>query len=200
MEPTMIQPVPNREQISAVVNLCVEGALNFLMGESTEDRRREMHEEHDALLKIIDQHPVPVIRPVLTPREQIIQDTEESNEHVLAAMTELEKAHHLTKCKHCRETLRETANIVHSKTQEILDMNQKVLMIQQMKEIGDLPQESTWEDLNKVQKKQVEVMVEKFHPLRSSDEYPLGGDKIETKRKNPQPRKVQKPKQKPKRK
>lgn len=193
VDPATFQQVPNKEQISAVVNLCVEGALNILMGESTEDRRRQMHEEHDALLKIIDQHPVPAIAPSMSPRERIILDTQESNNHVLTAMSELEKAHHLSKCKHCRETLRETAQIVHSKTQEILDMNEKVLMIQKMKEIGDLPQEATWDDLNKVQKKQVETLVEKFHPLRTAGEYLVGGDKIEGKRKNPQ-RKTQKPK------
>ena len=200
----MIQPVPNREQISAVVDLCVQGALNFLMGESPEDRRREMHEEHDRMLEIIDAHPVPEIRPYMSPREQIIQDTNESNEHVRAALEELERAQKLAKCSACKSTLGETINIVHSKTQEILDASEKVLMMQKMKDIGDLPPDAHWDELSKVQKKQVETLVEKFRPVPTVDYFAeeAAGElrNAEIRRKTQQKRRAQKPKQKARRK
>jgi hypothetical protein len=198
-EPTVIQPVPNRDQIGAIVNLCTEGLLNILMGESPEDRKREMNENHDRMLKIIDAHPVADAKPYQSPREQIMQETQESNNHIHSAMTELEKAQKLAKCSVCKKQIGETINIVHSKTQEILDASEKVLAMQRLKEIGELPTDATWEDLNKIQKRQVETIVEKFRPVQPID-YMDGGElQNEAKRKISKPRKPQKPKSKSRR-
>lgn len=197
----MITQIPNKEQIGAIVNLCVDGLLGFVFNESADDRRKEMHAEHDAMLKIIDEHPVPQIKPYINPREQIMRETAESNDHILQAMTELEKAQSLAKCSVCKKEISETINIVHEKTQEILDASQKVLMMQRLKDANELPPDVHWEDLNKNQKKMVEDLIERSKPVTAADYFREGGEEIgESKRKNPKPRKTQKPKQKPRRK
>ena len=203
-EPTMLQPIPSREQIGAIIELCVTGALDFLMGESNEDRRKAMHQQHDEMLKIIDAHPVPEIKPYVSPREMIMKETTESNEHVRTALEELEKAQSLAKCSVCKKEIGETIDIVSSKTQEILDASEKVLVMQRLKDVGELPPDIHWEELNKNQKRMVENLVERFRPEKPAEYFGEGGEEengeIQIKRKNPRPRKSQKPKQKPRRK
>ena len=107
-EPTMITQVPSRDQICAIVNLCTEGLLNIVMGESTGDKLKEMNEEHDKMLEIVNAHKFQMQTPkqYQSPREQIISETRESNEHVLSALSELEKAQKLSKCKTVRDNRR----------------------------------------------------------------------------------------------
>jgi hypothetical protein len=201
-EPTMITQVPSKEQISAIVNLCTEGLLNIVMGQNTEDKLKEMNEEHDKMLEIVNAHKIPAPNRYQSPREQIIAETKEANDHVRSALSELEKAQKLSKCNVCKETLGQTIDIVSNKTQEILDASEKVLVMQRLKEVGELPPDITWDDLNKVQKKTVENLVEKFRPVPIEDYFEEGGDlqNGEIKRKNPKPRKTQKPKPKARRK
>jgi hypothetical protein len=193
--PTESEPAP----IAQIVNICVDGILNMIMGESTGDRSKEMNEHHDRLLKIVEENRIPDAPRYATPREQITAETREANDHVRMALSELEKAQKLSKCGVCKATLADTINIVSDKTQEILETSEKLLAIQRMKDMGELPPDAKWETLNKNQKKQVDHIVEKFRPpvpILESDYFKGVGDEngTKTKRTARKPAQKRKPK------
>lgn len=154
-------------QVSRGVDIAVNGILNAILGESTEDRRKEMNEHHDRLLQIVQTTPVSTPRmPMMSPREKIVADTHDSNEHIRNALEELRKARSLTKCGVCKGTLDATIGFVGEATSEILDSSEKVLAIQKLKDIGEIAPEMTWDDLSKAQKAMVNELVQQYHPLR----------------------------------
>ena len=154
-------------QVSRGVDIAVNGLLNAIFGESSDDRRKEMNDHHDRLLQIVQTTPVSAPRmPMMSPREKIVEDTRDSNEHIRNALEELRKARSLTKCSVCKGTLDATIGIVGEATSEILDSSEKVLAIQKLKDIGEIAPEQTWNDLNKAQKALVNEVVQQYHPLR----------------------------------
>ena len=157
-------------QISKVVDIAVNGLLNTLLGESTTDKRNEMNAHHDKLLAIVQKTPIVPQKPsmISNPREQIETDVRESNEHIRNAMDELKKAHSLSKCGSCRGTLENTINYVGEATGEILDASEKILAMQRLKDIGELPPDIKWVELNKNQKKLVDGIVQQYHPLKET--------------------------------
>jgi hypothetical protein len=155
--------------ISKAVDIAVTGLLNALLGETTDERRTEMNAHHDKLLEIVQKAPITPPRvhvPMLSPRERIEKDVRESNDHIRKALEELEKAHSLSKCGACRATLEGTINVVGEATNEILDASEKILAMQKLKEVGELPPDATYDGLNRNQKGLVKNIVQQFHPMR----------------------------------
>ena len=154
-------------QVSKAVDMAVNGLLNAIMGESTDDRRKEMNEHHDRLLEIVQKTPVaPSRHQFVSPREKIERDVRDSNEHIRAAMDELKQARSLTKCSVCKGTLDATIDIVGEATNEILDTSEKVLAIQKLKDVGEIAPEQTWDTINRKQKDLVLELVQQYHPLK----------------------------------
>jgi hypothetical protein len=149
-----------------------------LLGETTEDKLKEMNEHHDKMLEIVQKTPVtPVVSAMISPREKVEKDVRDSNDHIRNAIDELKKARDLSKCGVCKGTLDNTINIVGEATGEILDASEKVLAMQKLKDIGELPREVTWDDLNKNQKAVVNEVVQQYHPLKQE---PIGEEEEET--------------------
>jgi len=154
-------------QVSKAVDIAINGLLNALLGETTEDKREEMNRHHDQLLEIVNKTPITPIRsPGISPREKIEKDVRDSNDHIRNAIEELKKARDLSKCGVCKGTLDTTIDVVGEATGEILDASEKVLAMQKLKDIGELPPDVTWDDLNKNQKGLVADVVQQYHPLR----------------------------------
>jgi hypothetical protein len=152
-------------QVSQLVDAGVNTFLNMIFGQSKDEKIKEMNEHTDHLIKIVEQNKLPPQRePMLSPRESVERDIRESNEHITTAMAELEKARQKSKCGVCKDTLSQTIDFVGEKTGEILDVSEKVLALQKLKESGEIPRELTWYDLTKKQKKLVEDAIELYKP------------------------------------
>ena len=159
-------------QVSRLVTMCVEGGLNILLGQSTDDKRKEMDEHYDKLTNIVVKNKVPQIShtPYVSPRESAERDIRETNEHISSAIVELEKAREKSKCGVCKNTLNETIDFVSEKTGEILETSEKVLAMRKLKDTGEIPETSTWDNLTKKQKKLVEVVVDRYHPMTAFEQ------------------------------
>jgi hypothetical protein len=155
-------------QVTKGVDMMVNGLLNALFGETSEDKRKEMNEHHDRLLAIVQKTPVtpPRVAMTISPREKIEKDVRDSNDHIRTALDELKKARDLSKCGVCKGTLNETIDFVGEATSEILDASEKVLAMQKLKDVGELPPDAKWDDLDKNQKELVSEVVEQYHPLK----------------------------------
>jgi len=152
-------------QVSKIVDMCVNGLLDILMNPSKEEKLKENEEHHNHLINIVNENKLPPQRARLSPRESVERDIRESNEHINTAIIELERAREKSKCGVCKHTLEETIDLVSEKTGEILDVSEKVLALQRLKEIGEIPPTLTWNDLTKKQKKQVEEIVKTYRPV-----------------------------------
>jgi hypothetical protein len=179
--------------VDKAVNVVVDGVLDLILGESTDDRRREMNEHHDRLLEIVSKTPItpPRAQSVMSPRQRIEVDTRESNEHIRNALEELNKARNLTKCGACKASLDNTINAVGEATSEILDSSEKVLAMQKLKDVGEIAPEQTWDDLTKDQKVMVNQLVDQYHPLRP--ELLTENEEEEGERQNGRKKQVRKP-------
>ena len=164
-------------QVSKLVDLGVNGLLNILLGQSKEDKIKEMNDQHDALIAIVNRNKLSPPTEHLSPRESVERDIRDTNVHINTALVELEQARTKSKCGVCKETLNETINLVSEKTGEILDASEKVLAMQRLKETGEIPQMATWQELNKKEKKLVETVVNAFKQARPVEEQ-LGGADI----------------------
>jgi hypothetical protein len=154
-------------QVSKAVDIAINGLLNALLGETSEDKLTEMNDHHDRLLEIVKKTPITPFSPTrVSPREKIEQDVRDSNDHIRNAIEELKKARDLSKCGVCKGTLNNTIDIVGEATGEILDASEKVLAMQKLKDTGDLPPDVKWDDLNKNQKGLVADVVQQYHPLK----------------------------------
>lgn len=153
-------------QVTRLVDMGVNGFLNLLFNQSKEEKLKDMNEHHDHLLEIVKANKVEPPRQLrLSPRESVERDIRESNDHINTAITELERAREKSKCGVCKHTLEETIDLVSEKTGEILDVSEKVLALQRLKESGEIPADLTWYDLTKAQKKLVEETVELYKPI-----------------------------------
>jgi len=163
-------------QVTRLVDLGVNGFLNILLGQSKEDKMREMGEHHDHLIEIVNKNKASAPRelPRLSPRESVERDIRESNEHINAAIVELERAREKSKCGVCKNTLGETIDLVSEKTGEILDVSEKVLALQRLKETGEISPTLSWYDLNRKQKKLVEETVKMYRPIETPQESAIG--------------------------
>lgn len=157
-------------QVTKIVDMCVDGLLNILLTPSKEDKLKEIEEHHNHLIDIVNKNKLPPQRERLTPRESVERDIRESNEHINTAIVELERAREKSKCGVCKNTLGETIDLVSEKTGEILDVSEKVLALQRLKESGEIPATLTWNDLTKKQKKQVEDVVNAYRPIEIPQE------------------------------
>lgn len=157
-------------QVSKAVDIAINGLMNALLGESTIDKREEMNAHHDKLLEIVQRTPVtpPRASPMMSPREKIESDVRDSNVHIRNAIGELQKARSLSKCAACKGTLDNTINYVGEATSEILDVSEKILAMQKLKDVGELHPESKWDDLTSNQKKMVNAVVQQYHPLKEN--------------------------------
>jgi len=164
-------------QVSKLVDLGVNGLLNILLGQSKEDKIKEMNDQHDALIAIVNRNKLSPPTEHLSPRESVERDIRDTNVHINTALVELEQARTKSKCGVCKETLNETINLVSEKTGEILDASEKVLAMQRLKETGEIPQMATWQELTKKEKKLVETVVNAFKQARPVEEQ-LGGADI----------------------
>lgn len=179
-------------QVSKIVDIAVNGLLNTLLGETTDDKRDEMNKHHDHLLEIVQKTPITPPKPaMMSPRERVEKDVRDSNDHIRNAVEELKKARDLSKCSVCKGTLENTINVVGEATEEILDASEKVLAMQKLKDVGELPREVTWDDLNKNQKKTVSDVVQQYHPLRPevSEEEEEEGSNVSRKKTTRKPQK-----------
>jgi len=160
-------------QVTRLVDMGVNGFLNLLFSQSKEDKLKENEEHTNKLLNIVNQNKVRQMPPRLSPRESVERDIRESNEHINTALVELERAREKSKCGVCKHTLGETINLVSEKTGEILDVSEKVLALQRLKETGQIPSDLSWYDLSKAQKKLVEETVQMYKPISPQE---LTGD------------------------
>lgn len=177
-------------QVSRLVDLGVNGILNIIFGESKEDRIKNMNDHHDHLIEIVQKNKLLPPQERLSPREAVERDIHDTNTHINTALIELQRAQELSKCGVCKETLNETIDFVSEKTGEITDASEKVLAMQRLKETGEISPTSTWQDLNRKEKKLVETVVNTFRQARPVEEQ-LGGADIGKK-------KFKKPGRKPK--
>ena len=140
----------------------------MVLGESIEDKRAETKEHYDRMEQILNSSPVALqpIAPQLTPFQRVETDIRDSNEHIQTALEELQKARDLSKCGVCRGALEETIDYVGEVTGEILDNSEKALAIRKLKDVGELPPDITWDELNPSDKKIVMQLVQQYHPLR----------------------------------
>lgn len=161
-------------QVSKLVDIGVNGLLNILLGQSKEDKLKEMNDQHDALIAIVNKNKLSPPQEHLSPRESVEKDIRDTNVHINTALIELEQARTKSKCGVCKETLNETIDLVSEKTGEILDASEKVLAMQRLKETGEIPQMATWQELTKKEKKLVETVVNAFKQVRPVEEQ-LGG-------------------------
>ena len=152
-------------QVTRLVDMGVNGLLNILFNQSKEEKLKENEDHTNKLLDIVNQNKVKQMQPRLSPRESVERDIRESNEHINVALTELERAREKSKCGVCRHTLEETIDLVSEKTGEILDVSEKVLALQRLKETGQIPSDLSWYDLTKAQKKLVEETVDMYKPI-----------------------------------
>jgi len=157
-------------QVTKLVDLGVNGFLNMLFGQSKEDKQKEMNDHHDKLLEIVNKNKLPPQRARMSPRESVERDIRESNEHINTAITELERARAQSKCGVCKSTLTETIDLVSEKTGEILDVSEKILALQRLKEGGEIPSNLSWYDLTKKQKKLVEDRVKIYRQINNPRE------------------------------
>lgn len=164
-------------QVSKLVDIGVNGLLNILLGQSKEDKLKEMNDQHDALIAIVNRNKLSPPPEHLSPRESVEKDIRDTNVHINTALVELEHARTKSKCGVCKETLNETIDLVSEKTGEILDASEKVLAMQRLKETGEIPQMATWQELTKKEKKLVETVVNAFKQARPVEEQ-LGGADI----------------------
>jgi hypothetical protein len=158
-------------QVTRLVDMCIDGLLNVLMNPSKEDKLKEIADHHDHLLEIINKNKLlPQRAPMMSPRESVERDIRESNAHINTAITELERAREQSKCGVCKSTLTETIDLVSEKTGEILDVSEKILALQRLKEGGEIPSNLSWYDLNRKQKKLVEERVNIYHQINNPRE------------------------------
>jgi hypothetical protein len=158
-------------QVTRLVDMGVNGFLNLLFSQSKEDKLKENEEHTNRLLNIVNTNkPSPRQQPRLSPRESVERDIRESNDHINTAIVELERAREKSKCGVCKHTLDETIDLVSEKTGEILDVSEKVLALQRLKETGEIPSHLSWYDLTKAQKKIVADTVQIYKPMVSQQE------------------------------
>jgi hypothetical protein len=159
-------------QVTRLVDMGVNGFLNLLFSQSKEDKIKENEEHTNRLLDIVNTNKPAMRQPQmrLSPRESIEKDIRESNDHINTAIVELGRAREKSKCGVCKHTLDETIDLVSEKTGEILDVSEKVLALQRLKETGEIPSHLSWYDLTKAQKKIVADTVEIYKPMVSQQE------------------------------
>lgn len=157
-------------QVQRLVTMCVEGGLNMILGQSTNDRKKEMDEHFDKLAAIVEKNKVNAVEPRLSPRETAENDIRDTNRHISSAINELRTAREKSKCGVCKTTIDETINYVSEMTGEILETSEKVLAMRKLKDAGEIPEISKWGDLTKKQKKLVETIVDKYHPLTAFEQ------------------------------
>ena len=158
-------------QVTRLVDMGVNGFLNLLFSQSKEDKLKENEEHTNRLLNIVNTNkPSQRQQPRLSPRESVERDIRESNDHINTAIVELERAREKSKCGVCKHTLDETIDLVSEKTGEILDVSEKVLALQRLKETGEIPSHLSWYDLTKAQKKIVADTVQIYKPMVSQQE------------------------------
>ena len=182
-------------QISKAVDIGVNGLLDILLGQSKDDRLKEMNEHHDKLLEIVNHSNVPHLQDLSSARitpmnasQSLKNEIETANSHIRSAITELMEARNHTRCRVCRGKLEEAIGLVGDKTGEILETSERVLAIQRLRDTGDIPPGLTYDDLSRKQKQLVEGIVEKFHPAQALEEKGIPEGAMEYVGKYQQPR------------
>ena len=98
-----------------------------------------------------DRHPPN--SPRMTPSEM--------GEQIATAIAILEDAKNSTTCRHCKQHLDTAIDGVRSETESIVKASEKQKIMNTLKDRGELPETSTWEDLSSSDRKRVNRIARK---------------------------------------
>lgn len=95
--------------------------------------------------------------------EEAIDEAEQVKQKIVESLEGLRDAVSITRCKTCKGKIETAYNFVASETHDIIDITDKVVAIQYLKDMGKLPGDARWETLDDDQKQIVRDTVLDLH-------------------------------------
>lgn len=157
--------------LGGIINMAVVKTVDFLFGDTKEDRKNRLDKYYNRVKTIVDQHQPDLSlggTPFTTPQHRIMQELDEVDESIMDALRKMENAKNKSRCGVCRSDLEETIHLMKERVAPIFDAQDKIRAIQQLKENGKLPQDALWETLSPDEKKRVEKLAERIAKPRDT--------------------------------
>jgi len=162
--------------LGGIINMAVTKTVDFLFGDSPEDRKKRVEEYYSRVKDIVDQHDLPIRTrgeiPYATPQQRVMQELDEVDDSIVDALRKMENARNKSRCGVCRSDIAETIKIMKERVAPIFDAQDKIRAIQQLKTEGSLPPDALWETLSPDERKRVEKIAVSIAKPRDTSQPP----------------------------